>query len=195
MKVQGFPFVTLVLCLIAVGVHSSPDLRTLLIYDRPAILHGEWWRVLTSTVTHHSGGHLFWNLVVLGVFGSLLETTGRSALAGLLLLTAAGHTLFLFNPDVVIFAGMSGYVTAILLYLCLDRLSSSSTPKNIWILLLLVLLAKTVYEVIFSEALLASGEFLLLPQAHLQGIAFALLLYFMSGPKSVPSRNRLRRWL
>jgi len=176
MRLNRSPYVTLAICLIVTFVHYISSLQALLIYDRKAIFAGEYWRVLTAFFAHYSGEHLVWNLLVLGCFGSLLELRRRAFVILLLLITALGHALFLLNPRIEFFAGMSGYVTALVFYLCIEKMTSGQHHKSIWTLLLIVMVIKTVYELISPEALFAKGNFLPLPQAHIQGMIGALLV-------------------
>ena len=86
------PWMTVTFVLLAVGIYYSPDLSQRLIFDRPLILVGEWWRVPASSLVHYSTMHLFWNLLALFVleFPALLRFLAEALPAfparGLLLL-------------------------------------------------------------------------------------------------------------
>ncbi len=59
---------TTVVCTAATGEFAASYLE----FDRPAILDGEWWRLLTGHLTHFGWWHLTTNLIYLGVLVFLL---------------------------------------------------------------------------------------------------------------------------
>lgn len=80
------------------------------IYQRPGVLRGEVWRLLTGHLVHLSGAHLAWNLAALAaiavLFAPALRTAAwvRVALASAL---TAGLGLLWLQPDVLATAGLS----------------------------------------------------------------------------------------
>ena len=176
---QNLPCLTAVLMLAMTAVHLLPGVAPVLIYDRTAILAGDWWRLLTAGLVHHSSSHLCWNLAVLGCFGALLERDGRALLAWLLVLNTIGQWLLLLDPGIARFAGASGFATAVVSVLCLKKLAATGGCRFLWIFLLLVLCGKTGYELLVPQALFAEGDFLLLPQAHLLGMVSSILVFVL----------------
>lgn len=109
--------VVVLLTLPAIGLTLFADaVWSVLRYDRPAILDGQWWRVLTAHWVHLSPRHLIMNLagllLVVLVFSSLLTPRSLllSALTGAM---AVGLGLFVFSPGLYWYAGLSGVVSAI----------------------------------------------------------------------------------
>jgi rhomboid family GlyGly-CTERM serine protease len=80
-------------------------------YDRGGLESGEAWRLLTGHLVHLGWGHLWPNLVALGLIGSLfeevlppLEWLGAAALAAL----AIDAGLYFLDPQVDWYVGLSG---------------------------------------------------------------------------------------
>ncbi|MEX0732765.1 MAG: rhombosortase [Aquisalimonadaceae bacterium] len=88
----------------------------LLRYDRPAVLDGQLWRLLSAHWIHLGPTHLAVNLaglaLVLAVLGRLLTPTSLllSALFGAL---GVGLGLLLFSPGLYWYAGLSGMIASI----------------------------------------------------------------------------------
>jgi len=53
------------------GAILRPTNRELLRYEHTAVLHGEYWRLLTNHLVHSSGQHLLLNAVDLGLIAAL----------------------------------------------------------------------------------------------------------------------------
>ena len=143
------------------------------------MLAGDWWRLLTAGLVHHSSSHLWWNLAVLGCFGALLERDGRVLLAWLLAVNTTGQGLLLLDPVIARCAGASGLATAVVFFLGLKKLAADGGSRFPWIFLLLVVCGKTGYELLVPQALFAEGVFLLLPQAHLLGMVSSILVFVL----------------
>lgn len=50
---------TLFIVSLAITAYSFPQISSLFVYDRQAILGGELWRILTAPLVHFSASHLF----------------------------------------------------------------------------------------------------------------------------------------
>ncbi len=172
------PWMTVTFVLLAVGIYYSPDLSQRLIFDRPLILVGEWWRVPASSLVHYSTMHLFWNLLALFVLGAVLESWNRTALFWLAVLSLSGNSLFLFDPGIRYFSGASGLVMAIAGYCCIEKIMTAEL-KIPWIVLFGALSGKIIYEFMAGTALFAGGNFRVLPEAHLLGLVSAVVLFFL----------------
>jgi rhomboid family GlyGly-CTERM serine protease len=88
----------------------SSHLVTTLQFDRPAILHGEIWRVITGNLVHWSLEHFALDVAVFLVVGCLYEPIIRRIYPWLMLASAAavGVGLLLFQPALTIYRGLSG---------------------------------------------------------------------------------------
>lgn len=85
--------------------------RGVLIYRRSAVVHGQWWRLVTGNLVHLGPGHLLLNLAGLVVLWLLVADVlaGVRFLAALALGSAGvGLGLYLFSPTVLWYVGLSG---------------------------------------------------------------------------------------
>ena len=126
-------------------------LREALIYDRELIAHGEWWRLVTGNLVHHSGRHLGYELLAFLVAGALIEIRRLPGFAVLCLASgiAVGAVIYLLEPGMRYYGGLSGVVTAVVVYLCLWGL----TETGWWRWLCAGVLTTTTVKVWFELAM------------------------------------------
>ena len=177
-----FPVWTLVICASAIFIFNFPELSAFLIYDRAAIAHGEIWRLITGNLVHLSFTHLAYNLVAFLIAGMIIEIRGYRFFATLCLSTAIfiGMILFVVEPAMYFYAGLSGVVTAAVTYLCLHGLTEKGTWRWLCAAMLVGITAKIGMELAFGKSfLLAVGtqEFVPMPLSHLIGTVTAILLF------------------
>jgi len=177
-NMMRLPWLTVTLVLSALVVYCFSSLSQGLIFDRTLVLEGQWWRVPTSLLVHYSASHLFWNMAPFFVLGTILEQENRRAFIWLLILVSISNGLFLFNPNIDLFAGASGLVIAIAGYCCIVKMVNGES-RFLWGLLFAVLVAKIGYEMMSGEELFASGNFHVLPEAHLLGLVSAIVLFLI----------------
>ncbi|GGC91730.1 rhomboid family intramembrane serine protease [Thalassobacillus devorans] len=117
----GKPFMTRVLLVINIAVFlyiemngQSTSVMNLIEYGakyNPAIIEGEWWRIVTSMFIHIGMLHLFMNMLALYYLGMAVEKiygTVRFTFIYLLAGIFGGVTSFALNPQVA--AGASGAI-------------------------------------------------------------------------------------
>ena len=85
--------------------------RELLRYERPAVLHGEYWRLVTGHFVHGSAQHLLLNAVGLGLIAALFPRD--YSLRGWLLILASSIATIdlgfvLLEPQLQWYVGLSG---------------------------------------------------------------------------------------
>jgi rhomboid family GlyGly-CTERM serine protease len=146
------------------------------VYDRVAIAHGEWWRLLSGHWMHSDGGHLTWNLGALLALGWIVEARNRVALLAGLLAGTIGVDLMLWLalPELTRYCGMSGVLNTVLLFALATLWRHATAP----VLLATGMLsfAKIVVEIWSGQALLTSTAWASIPQAHLAGWLIGLVL-------------------
>lgn len=166
----------------AVLLRFAPGSASGLLYDRTAILNGEWWRLWTGHWVHFSPSHLGWNLVVLLGAGTWLESLRPGALLRYTLAAAPliSGALLVAEPAMQTYGGLSALAVggvAVLACVQCDRPQADRIP---WCGLLLLLGAKIAYDAthvlpLFSrfagESVRASAW------AHAAGAASALIFY------------------
>jgi rhomboid family GlyGly-CTERM serine protease len=172
---SGQPIRTLLIVAAAVLVSQSSWAQEALIFRRELIEAGEWWRLATGHWVHFSFSHLFWNGALIGIAGSLLETTDlrrwRRCLACSLGILGPG--ILLLAPGLSTYAGLSGIAAAFLTTLALSRLEQKTGPAGLWYGLLLALPLKIGLEAALASPLVATfsdAGIRALPQAHLLGM-------------------------
>ncbi len=152
----------------------------LLVYDREAILAGDWWRLLTGHFVHFSWSHYLLDALVLMAAGMMIQ---RRRLRGFVAVNAAaavviGGLVFLAAPSVRFYAGFSGLAYAALSYLAMDLISTGGRGGRLGVICLLALATKLAWETATGMPLLA-GEpamgWIVLPAAHLGGVAVGMI--------------------
>lgn len=162
----------------AVLAFYVPGVFEKIYYLRPAILGGQWWRLLTCHLTHGSASHLVWNVVVFLALGPLAERRLGSRvyplfIAGCGLVISLG--LLTFLPRLIWYCGLSGVVTAVFGFLLVDEWRLAYRARNRLMLSLCGLCAagffmKIVYEFRFSRMMFVqSADLPPVPLAHLLG--------------------------
>jgi rhomboid family GlyGly-CTERM serine protease len=173
--------VTLALLLCSLAAFFSPQLSTALQWDREAIAAGEIWRVITGHFVHWDGEHLFWDAAMFAVLGCLLEIRYRRAFLACLgsAALAISAAIWIFQPELATYRGLSGLDTALFAMLAADLLLESRRGAErslravaLPALLLIGLLAKIAYEFIAGTTIFvdaAASGFTPVPLAHLVG--------------------------
>jgi rhomboid family GlyGly-CTERM serine protease len=107
---------------------GGDELRELARYQRDSIENGQYWRLVSGHLVHLGLGHLWPNLAALVVVGALFEGVLRNAdwwRVSFASAAAIDLGLYLFEPDVAWYVGLSGVlhglVAAGALALCLGR--------------------------------------------------------------------------
>ncbi len=96
---------------------SGAGVADALMYHRPSVLGGEWWRLLTGHWVHRSGYHLALNLaglvLVWHLFGEFLQGRHWLVLTFLVALGQSVSLMFVY-PDILWFEGLSGLLHGLL---------------------------------------------------------------------------------
>ena len=82
-----------------------------MLYEREAIVAGEWWRLLTGQFVHFSAPHLIGNVLGMGVACLLFFESWRGwKFIPLLLIcaTISNMGMFFFHPEIENYVGISG---------------------------------------------------------------------------------------
>ncbi len=155
------------------------DLTPWLEFDRQAIGHGQWWRLVTGHLVHTNHWHLLMNLggflLILLLHG--MYYSGRALicllLAGNLII---GLCLYWLSPAIELYLGLSGFLHALLVCGCFIDIQRHWSSG--W-LILIATFAKVVWEQINGAsqevATLISAEVAI--DAHLYGAFVGLLLF------------------
>lgn len=195
MSGMRMPVWTLTIATAAAIVFGVPALEALLVYNREAIANGEVWRLVTGNAVHLSPNHFVRDLVAFALAGIALEATLQRHFAVLCLISASviGVVLYLTYPDVLVYGGLSGVVTAILVYLALFGVSRRPAYRWLYITILAAVAAKIGAEMLFIETRYGSSQaFVPLHEVHALGAATALLLFALTSAASATQFVRTR---
>ncbi len=153
-----------------------PQANQWLQYDRTAIAQGEWWRFLTSHLTHWTAKHLLWDLLMFAALTicalqiSKLRTLGTLLLSAILIPT----TIWIFQPEMIHYRGLSGLDSALYVFVIIELIKKQSTKIKataLW-LMLASFAAKVAYEFITGNTLFVQSmgtNISGVPLAHLAG--------------------------
>jgi rhomboid family GlyGly-CTERM serine protease len=155
-------------------------------YNREAILHGEWSRLLTGHLTHWNLDHLFWDAATFLLLGiaCVWRSVGRTVAALLGAAVAISASLLLFQPEMATYRGLSGLDSALFVLLA-TMIWRESRRDGRWKLGVLALaaaatfLAKAAYESATGTTLFVDSSaagFIPLASAHLIGGAVGVLV-------------------
>lgn len=192
------PVRTLAICAAALLVHFVPRLGPLLIYDRAAIADGELWRLLTGNLVHLSDAHLALDLSAFLIAGAIIEQRGYRHFTTLCVSAAAliGIAIYLFEPALQFYGGLSGVVTAAVVYLCLQGITEQGSWRWLCAAMLAGMAAKLWIELVSGKSLLmfvGSGNFVPVPLSHLTGAIVAVILFaLLRLPANFVSRDAAR---
>lgn len=171
---------TLLLVGSAVAVYVAPGAADVLVFDRHAILAGEWWRLMTGNLVHFSVKHLVYDGLAVGIAGALLEheRAPRLALLWLAAALSVGVTALLGPSELVRFGGLSGIAYALVTALALRGVAQAGTWRWLCVATLALVAAKLGYELTTARFLFvpSDGGVIPVPASHAAGVVAALVL-------------------
>jgi rhomboid family GlyGly-CTERM serine protease len=156
---------------------APPAWRAALLYDRSAVVAGQWWRLFSANFLHLGVWHWLLNVLSLVLLALLCpERASAAAWAARILAIGSGTCLGLYlgSPQIASYVGMSGMIYGLFL-LGLGR--QAIQGDRIAIACLVFLAARVGWElhagIPHSEEKLIGGH--VVPQSHLYGMAAALV--------------------
>lgn len=170
----------------ALLVALLPAAQGLLLYDRTAIGHGEWWRLWTGHWIHFSASHLAWNLLVLVAAGTWLERLRPGWLLRYTLLAAPLTSLgfLLLAPRMHTYGGLSGLAAGVVTLLALVQLACDREARARWVAVLLLVALKAVLETGHNQALFSNlSDVGVQPSALAHAAGAGLALAFFLSPR------------
>ena len=165
------PIVTLAIAALTLVAGTFEVTANALQLDRTACASGELWRLWTGHLTHWSGAHLAWDLVMFVILGATIERASRARLVSLLALSASAvSTAVLFLTPLTAYRGLSGVDAALFVAVAIEtRIGAAALGA---------FLLKVTIEVVTGRSIfvenLAPGV-ANVPLAHLAGAAAALV--------------------
>lgn len=178
----GLPILTLLILFASVLSFISPEIGSMFIFDRNAILQGEVWRLFSSHFVHFTGTHLAYNLLAFGAAGWIVERKSylHFGLLYVLMALIINTSLLILKPAMSYYGGLSGMACGFIFYCALVRAGSSRSWRTICKLIIFFLPIKVALEVYNSASILpywGQQTFVIMPISHATGIVVALLFY------------------
>jgi len=191
-RLNQLPWFTFALAAAALVWAQLPDAIRWLELDRSAFLQAQLWRVWTGHLVHYDHVHLFWDLAVLLLLGSLLECglsgltpVGRRSLGQVLAISGAAISVavLIFQPQLTRYRGLSGIDSTLFAWLAarlFQRAWSENHRLHITLsgLALFGFAAKCIVETATGKAIFVDSVdagFVPVPLAHLVGAAVGLV--------------------
>jgi rhomboid family GlyGly-CTERM serine protease len=176
------PVLTLLMVGAALVVAGFPGWSAGLIYDRQAILAGEFWRLFTGHWVHFSTSHMLYDTLALGLAGGMLEARRLPHYGWLCLLApwVINLALLAFDPRLRYGGGLSGLAVCTLVVLALDGLGDPSGWRWACRLILAGVAGKILFEMATGRLLFATinaGSVVVCPASHLAGALTGLAFY------------------
>ena len=191
--------VTWSLCLAAIIIGCVPCLGAALQLDRAAT-GGQWWRAYTAHLAHWNTDHLFWDVLMFAVLGTLCERHGRRQFVVCLVAaaTAISAAVWWLEPAMSRYRGLSGIDSALFTMTAVAMLKQAWPGRDYPILAagsaaIVAFAVKVIYEVATGDTLFvdsAAAGFVPLPSSHLVGgcVGTATALFTASARESAALR-------
>lgn len=176
------PIISIFIIAISLVAYIFDAVSSILIYERDAILDGEYWRVLSGHFVHFTGLHLSFNIIVFGVTGWIIEERGYPGYSLLIFLMAftIGISLMILKPDMQFYGGLSGIAHGSLVYLALFGLKESYLWNRMSWLILIFVPIKMGTEMFVGSSLAYSTEtFVPVALSHLIGVVVAFAQFYI----------------
>lgn len=180
------PWRTFLVAVATVAIASSPALTSALTATRENA--AQLWPLLTAHLCHWTGAHLFWDLLVFVIAGSLVERRLGRAFLPCLGLTggAIAGAVFILMPGIESYRGLSGIDTFLYTFAVLALIRDaypklSHKLRGVAYAPLPLLFCKIGFEIATGTTLFSGplGENILpLPLAHAAGALLGIITSF-----------------
>jgi len=193
MKNQQFPFLTMILLAVLVGLHFIPVDKTLLYFAAADIARGETWRALSGHFIHADLQHLFWNCLGLVVLGTVIERRSRRVLCAALGTGVVAVSYLLLSPmsQLDYYCGLSGVLNTLLLVAL--WLEWMHTHSRVLIIVACASLAKVIFEVSAGTSIVTHISWPPYAWSHVAGLAGGVLFVLShAGSGSIPAPATVR---
>ena len=148
LKPRLLPWLFLPGGVLALAIQAQPSWAHALVYDRAAILHGEWWRLWTGNFVHFGWLHFaldtgLWFLIGWTLVYNYKNRLNAAALA--LMPLAVTLTILVFDPGMMRYGGISGMNVGFVVWLALAGWQRSRRDW-FWPGILGIHIAEMIYE-------------------------------------------------
>lgn len=139
-------------CALAVLLTANPGP---FLYSRAGIAEGEVWRLFTGHFVHFTSQHLYSNIIAFALLLVMMPRLHRvSAMwIGLCTPLLLAATLYATRMDLAFYGGISGWLTALFVYVALERSATPHWSRHFFRVGLLFFAAKLLLEWILGKSL------------------------------------------
>src|SRR3954471_18213155 len=183
------PWAFLALAIVALVMQWLPACRDQLLYDRSAIVRGEWWRIWTGHLIHFGWPHFIADAGLFVILGWLLDAPHPwFSRLGLVVMPAfISATLYWFDPGMQRYGGLSAVNLGLLLYLALQGWRRDWADW-FWPAVLLIYVGEVIFEIAKGGHGGGMIQFddpgvQVATSAHLASAAYALLAWLVARPR------------
>ncbi|MFZ9681824.1 MAG: rhombosortase [Cephaloticoccus sp.] len=143
------PWVFLVLAAVALTVQLQPGWRAAWLYDRAAVMEGEWWRLWSGHWVHFGWPHFVADAGLFLILGVLLERPHRRMVFAALAFMPPGIGLVLLSldPTMAHYGGLSALNLGLLLFLALQGWQRNWRDW-FWPAVLVIYVGEIVFEIL-----------------------------------------------
>lgn len=182
----SWPVLTFLILVLSTLIFSFPQLASVFIFDREAVMQGQIWRFFSAHFVHFTGTHLVYNLSVFTVAGWIVERKSRFHFGVLCVLMALGISLalLLLKPAMSSYGGLSGLVCGLIFYAALIGVREPSPWRTISGLVIFFMPIKIILEIYNGGSILpypGQTTFVTMPISHVGGMLVAFLFYRIVG--------------
>ncbi|MDI1335130.1 MAG: rhombosortase [Lacunisphaera sp.] len=180
------PWCFLAVSVVVLAIQLTPAWRDALLYDRPALARGEWWRIWTGHLVHFGWPHWVADAGLFFILGWLLEPRHpRFSYIALAVMPAfISAVLWWCDPTMVIYGGLSAVNLGLLLYLAAQGWQRNWTDW-FWPAVLAIYVGEVIFEIIQGGR---GGGMIrfddpgihVATSAHLASAAYALIAWVVS---------------
>ena len=179
------PVISLMLIGPALVIYIFPGLHPVLVYDRSAVLNGQFWRLVTGQWVHFSMSHLGYDILTFGIAGWMIESRGYAKFGWLCGVAppTIGIGLLALEPRLEIYGGLSGMATAAVVFLTLHGLGETGAWRWICLTILIATSGKILFESLTGRFVFLKPDdpsLVLVPAGHIIGALTALAVFAWS---------------
>jgi rhomboid family GlyGly-CTERM serine protease len=174
---QGVPWLTLIMAALALLLYlgAGPASPTL-VFDRVAVTHGQWWRLVTGHLIHCDLSHLCWDMAGLLVLGWLFEDrfSHRQFLTIMAIGMVAVNAWLWWGQAPLRYCGLSGLLNTLLAAGLMQQWRTSRSGLVVVIGFAATL--KIALEALHDQALFTATAWPSVPQAHAAGLSAGIII-------------------
>ena len=143
------PWAFLAVSLAALVIQLNPAWRDALLYDRPALVRGEWWRIWTGHLVHFGWPHFVADAGLCFILGWLLEPRHPwfSRISLVVMPVFISAVIWWGDPAMTLYGGLSAVNLGLLLYLAAQGWQRNWTDW-FWPAVLAIYVGEVIFEIV-----------------------------------------------